>query len=92
MANSKASKDYTYGIGTYFGNLDLSSDVYAKLKRALRDADIKYVVFAPYKLGNNIGYKICVTKDNMSIMTVMGVVDPVADADLNPSPPKNTSN
>jgi hypothetical protein len=91
LANSKAS-NYTYGIETYFGNLILSSDVYAKLKIALNDAAIKYVVFAPYKLGNNIGYKICVTKDNMSIMSVMADVDPVPDSDLNPSPPKNNAN
>jgi len=91
LANSKASS-YTYGIGTYFGNLILSSAAYAKLKQALNDAAIKNVVFAPFKLGNNIGYKICVTKGDMSIMSEVAVVDPVPDSELNPSPPKNNAN
>jgi hypothetical protein len=91
LANSKAS-DYAYGIETYFGNLIFPSNIYTKLKIALNDAAIKYVVFVPYKLGNNIGYKVCVTKDDMRTKSVMAVVVPLPDSDLNPSPPKNTSN
>ena len=86
LQNGGASS-YTYGMGTYFGNVVLKPNDYNKLKIALNDATIKYVVFAPIMYGNNIGYKVCVSKDDLSILSV-ATVDPI-DAELNPSPPRN---
>ena len=86
LQNGGASR-YTYGMGTYFGNVVLKSNDYNKLKIALNDATIKYVVFAPIKYGDNIGYKVCVSRDDPGLISV-ATVDPI-DAELNPSPPKN---
>ena len=87
LQNGGASS-YTYGMGTYFGNVVLKPTDYNKLKIALNDAAIKYVVFAPIMYGNNIGYKVCVSKSDPGILSVT-TVDPVEDVELNPSPPKN---
>lgn len=78
----------TYGNGTYFGNISLKQNDINQIQNALRDNKAQYVVFAPQKYGNNIGYKIYVGTENpATLIKILGVTDTGTEA--NPSPPKN---
>lgn len=82
-----------YGNGTYFGNVLLGTGDVNKIQVKLNAApSAAYVVFAPQKYGNNIGYKIYLCDYNPSGPAVLKVdALPPTDSGIeaNPSPPKN---
>lgn len=75
----------TYGPGTYFGNLVIK-DV-GKIQKIIRDSLATHVLFAPYKSGNHVYYKIFVSKDPHMMVPKTYALIP-ANNDANPSPPK----
>ena len=87
LENSNASVS-TYDNKTYFGNVVISAADFAKIQKKLMNASMKYVLFAPEKLGNNIKYKVFVSDKSSGFKEVVFVATPT-DADLNPSPPKD---
>lgn len=87
LKNTNAS-GYTYTIGTYFGNVVITVPDYARIKSALNNPAMKYVLFAPQPDGNNIMYKIFVSDKLSETKETILVVTPTG-ADANPSPPKN---
>jgi hypothetical protein len=88
IMKNKSASPYTYGVGTYFGNVVISPPNFAHIKNALNNTTWTHVLFAPYKLGNNIKYKVLVSNDAMN--TQIGIlVTSETGGDANPSPPKN---
>jgi hypothetical protein len=85
LFKGKASS-YTYGPGTYFGDVVLK-DVLA-VQRVLRDSAAHYVLFAPEKDGEHIKYKIFVSREEpMSLSKIEAAIATTFIA--NPSPPKS---
>jgi len=79
-----------YDYNTYFGSVIISQTDFAKIRQALTNAAMQYVLFAPRKQGNNIEYDILVSdvpsfKAEMTIL----VITPTG-ALANPSPPKES--
>lgn len=87
LVKARADKTLTYGLGTYFGNVVLSKKGVEDVKDALDKKHAQFVLFAPRKYGENIGYDIFVGKDNPAVLVKIFVVDPTG-ASTNPSPPK----
>ena len=78
---------YSYGTGTYFGNVVLRNQEIVKIKSSL-NSNSNYVLFAPFLLGNNIMYKIFVSDKLYGPKDQILVISPTG-ADANPSPPKS---
>ena len=75
-----------YGAGTYFGNVVLHSASFNKIKNALKDATMKYVLFKPKKVDTyHIGYDIYVSPTPSFTFEA----NFLATTDANPSPPRN---
>lgn len=74
-----------YGVNKYFGNVVLTPNEFNKIKSALT-AGMNYVLFAPFLQGNNIAYRVFVSKNIIGTKEIL-VVTPTG-AVANPSPPK----
>jgi hypothetical protein len=86
LKNTNASP-LTYGVGTYFGNIIVTSTEFNKIKTALIPA-MNYVLFAPVLQGNNISYRIFVS-DKLFTPKAQILVIAATGAVANPSPPKS---
>jgi hypothetical protein len=70
----------------YFGNIVLSPSDFNKIKNALNNQLMRYLIFSPKIVDNNhIGYDITVSR-NQSLVTSQ---EALVTAEANPSPPKN---
>ncbi len=87
-----------YGVGSYFGNLQLSPNDLNAIQRVLTSTNSKYVVFGPSNptTGSDAGqivYNVFVAKDDPGNLSPGFVhkflVDPTGIS-TNPSPPKNS--
>ena len=91
-----------YGTGSYFGNLEITPSDFNKIVQKINSKTpaYKFVVFGPVNptSGTEAGeiyYKIYVSDDDPSFTNInyihkFSVID--ADADANPSPPRNSGN
>jgi hypothetical protein len=79
----------SYGPDIYFSNVVLQGKDVKDIKSLLKVHKAQYVVFAPQKLGEHIGYKIFLSKEYPAILVKILTVIPT-DTEANPSPPKNS--
>jgi hypothetical protein len=79
---------YSYGPGTYFGDLVLSQADVISIKKVLSDSSGTHVLFAPFLTGNHIHYRIFVSRENPLIPDKQQAAIPTNTV-ANPSPPKN---
>ena len=79
----------TYSIGTYFGNLVISTGDVNKIQGDIKNK-YKYILFTPDNdIPNHIKYKITYTNTlPTTLQEAQGAVAPAVDIYANPSPPR----
>jgi hypothetical protein len=77
---------YSYGPGTYFGNLVLT-DI-NKIKKQLGAGGASYVLFAPEKDGQHVRYKVFGSREDPTLADKILALIPTS-GEANPSPPKS---
>jgi len=80
----------TYSVGTYFGNLVISTADVNKIQNDIKNK-YRYIFFTPDNdIPNHIRYKITYGNTLPTTMQeAQGLVAPAVDTYANPSPPKN---
>lgn len=76
----------TYGLGTYFGNVNLGK--VNKIITDINSNNATHVLFAPQKIGSHVGYKIFLSKDDPFTLAHLFAIIPTGE-EANPSPPRN---